>query len=54
MNKSAGSLIAIKTVLTKENTIIDNSIKNTNTITFQQRLASISKKLNLCLLVNYK
>ncbi len=54
MNKSTGRLTARKTAITKENTIIDNSIKNTNTITFQQRLASISKKLNLYLLVNYK
>ncbi|NQZ89955.1 MAG: hypothetical protein HRT54_20485 [Colwellia sp.] len=54
MNKSTGSLNTRKTAIIKEKTIVDKSIKNTNTMTFQQRLASISKKLNLCLLVNYK
>ncbi len=54
MNKSTGSLSTRNIEIIKENTVIDKSIKNTNTMTFQQRLASISKKLNLCLLVNYK
>jgi hypothetical protein len=32
----------------------EDKIKETNTIKLQRRLAIISKKLNLCALVNYK
>jgi hypothetical protein len=46
------SILKIKACDEKRNN--NNNIQETNKKTFQQHLASISKKLNLYLLVNYK
>ena len=54
MNKNKDSLNVNCRELNEVRPTIDNTIKKKDKTTFQLRLASISKKLNLCLLINYK
>ena len=54
MNKSKDTSGNNYRELTEVKPTIGNSIEKSDKTTFQRRLTLISKKLNLCLLVNYK
>lgn len=54
MSKGTEPLNVSHRKLIEEKVTITNRRNKEDKTTFQQRLASISKKLNLCLLVNYK